>query len=110
MNVEKQPESAMIPPDLINEVAYSIVILFVELSSFPILECTLCAAVGVNEGAVEVSDDNARRFSEDIKQELGDSPGDRASETIGVWFKPAVGGRCTPVRGLETPGGCLSPP
>jgi hypothetical protein len=35
-----------------------------------ILECTLIsrAAIGIDEGAIEVRDDNVGRLSEDIKQ------------------------------------------
>src|SRR5262245_50769690 len=92
MNVKKKPEPAIIGPNLINEVAYGVMILFVEWLSVGILECTLIsrASVGIDEGAIEVSNDDIRRFSEDIEQQLGDSPSDRASETIGVGFKPAV--------------------
>jgi hypothetical protein len=67
MNVKKQPQSAIIGPNLINEVAYGVVILFVEWLGVLILECTLFAAVGIDEGAIEVSDDNVWSFSEDIK-------------------------------------------
>src|SRR5262245_33507940 len=95
MNVKKKPEPAIIGPNLINEVAYGVMILFVEWLSVGILECTLIsrASVGIDEGAIEVSNDHIRRFFEDIEQQLGDSPRDRASETIGVRFKPAIGGQ-----------------
>src|SRR5262245_11890400 len=109
MNVKKKPQPAVIGPDLINEVAHGIVILFVEWLSVWVLECTLIwhAPVGINEGAIEVSDDNVWRFSEDIKQDLGYSPGDRASETIGVCFKPAVAGQPHPCAGVGDAGRLL---
>src|SRR5258708_1920442 len=98
MNVKKKSQPAIIGPDLINQAAYGIVILVEEWPSVRILECTVIshAAVGIDEGAIKVTDDNEWRFSEDIKQHLGYSPGDRASETVGVYFKPAVGGHAGP--------------
>src|SRR5262245_24624576 len=109
MNVKKKPQPAVIGPDLINEVAHGIVILFVEWLSVWVLECTLIwhAPVGINEGAIEVSDDDVWRFSEDIKQDLGYSSGDRASETIGVCFKPAIAGQSHPCAGVGDAAGLL---
>src|SRR5437899_9037850 len=97
MNVKKKPQSAMIGPNLINQAAYGIVILVEERPSVGILECALRrAAVGIDERAIEISDDNVRRFSEDVEEKLGCPLVDRASETVGVCFKPAVGGHAGP--------------
>src|SRR5437016_4164790 len=108
MNVKKKPQSAMIGPNLINQAAYGIVILVEEWPSVGILECAFRrAAVGIDEGAIEVSDDNVWRFSEDIKQHLGYFPGDRASKTVGVFFEPAVGGQPHPCAGVRDAGRLL---
>jgi hypothetical protein len=109
MNVKKKSLPAVIDPNLIDEVAYRVVIFFIELPCVAILECTLRAAIGIDEGAIEVSD-NVWRVSEDVKQELGDSLVIvRVKWSVFVSNRQSVGSPI-PVRGLGTPGGCSSPP